>query len=38
MFESEEAYWLVQFTTYSEDYDGLVNDFKAWVRTVTFEE
>ena len=38
MFESEEAFWLVQFTCYTEDYKSMISKFHKWARSVTFEE
>ncbi len=38
MFESEEAFWLVQFTCYAADYKGMVSRFHAYARSVTFDE
>ena len=38
MFESEEAFWLVQFTCFSADYKGMVSRFHTFARSVTFEE
>ena len=38
MFESEEAFWLVQFTCFAEDYKGMVSRFHSFARSVTFEE
>ena len=38
MFESEEAFWLVQFTCFSADYKDMVSRFHTFARSVTFEE
>ena len=38
MYESDSAFWLVQFTCFDTDYKGLVDTFHKYARSVTFEE
>ena len=36
-FKSDDAFWLVQFGTYSYLYDGYKDDFFKWAKSVEFE-
>ena len=38
LFESEEAFWLVQFTCYADEYKDHVSQFHTYARSVTFDE
>lgn len=35
VYRGSDAYWLVQFSTYSKDFDGLVDTFTKWAKTVS---
>ncbi len=37
VFKSDDAFWLVQFGTYSHLYDGYKDDFIKWAKSVEFE-
>ena len=38
VFESDDAFWLVQFTCYSDDYKDMLSKFHKWARSIRFEE
>ena len=38
MFESEDAFWLVQFTCYADKYKEHISQFHEFARSVTFDE
>ena len=38
IFESEDAFWLVQFTSFASDYKDLVDQFHKYARSVTFDD
>ena len=38
MFESDDAFWLVQFTCYAAEYKEHVETFHKYARSVTFDE
>lgn len=38
VFESDEAFWLVQFTCYASDYSDMVSTFHKYARSVAFTD
>lgn len=37
VFETEDAFWLIQFATETEKYEEIFPDFVQWAKTITFE-
>ncbi len=37
LFQSDNAYWIVEFSTYKDEYANYANQINSWARSVNFE-